>query len=104
MNQETVINKVLRDLKMVGLVDEISNGEFKPYLNMLYVAGWEQGKKSLGGHKKRKIELYDTRKNIKIPFDSIVVASHTIKDSIRTINRCLQSGIATKKGHVWSYR
>jgi hypothetical protein len=104
MNQETVINRVLRDMKMMGWTDEYSNGFIRPFLNYAYVAGWEQGKKSLGGHKKRKVELYDTRKNIKIPFDSIVVASHTIKDSVRTISRSLHSGIATEKGHIWSYK
>lgn len=108
MPQEVIIIKVLRDLKLFDLLGKEPTGEFKPdgyylpFLNMLYVAGYEKGKKALGGHRKRKIELHVTLKD-PVKFDSITEASVLTKESVRTIKRALHSGIPTKKNHVWKY-
>jgi hypothetical protein len=98
-----IINKILRDLKFMNLINEDVNGKIRPYLNMLYVVGFEQGKKSLGGHKKVKLELY-VWGVLKDSFDSEKEAAKITKDSETTIRRSLRSGIATKKGHIWKYK
>jgi hypothetical protein len=89
-------------MKLAEILDEQTGAEARLYLNLLYVSGWEQGKKYLGGHKKRKVELHNKEKVT--TFDSIVEAVKEIKDSESSIKRSLRTGQGTKKGHVWKYK
>lgn len=109
MIQEVIINKILRDLKQFELIPKDITGEFlpnelyRPFFNALFVAGWEEGKRSLGIAQEIKIEQCDRQgKKIK-EFDSILKAAKKVKCSDRLINRALKSGKPSRAGHIWRY-
>ena len=103
MNQEIVINKILRDLKMMGLVSEDTNGEFKPYLNAIWVASWEARGKELSSH--NDIPIIQLTKNGKLikEFPNIIQASKKAKYARGTIYTALKTGTLTRRGHLWRY-
>lgn len=88
--------------KLVLSVDEFMV-PLRTALDQAYAAGWGEGRKSLGGHRRVKIELY-VKDCLKDSFDSEKEASKITRDSESTIKRSLRSGIATKKGHIWKYK
>jgi hypothetical protein len=107
MIQEVVINRILRDMKMSGLISEETNGEVKVYLNAIYAAGYEQGieeeKEKFGKHREKKIIQYNMQNKIINEYDSILKAAKKVKCSDRLIARALESGKPTRARHLWKY-
>ena len=107
MKQDIVINRVLRDLKMVGLVNEDSSGEFRPFLNAIYVAAWEERGKAIGENirllKQRKINQYDSKGQFMEKHKTARIAARKAKHSLETIYKLLKSGDMSTKGHYWKY-
>jgi hypothetical protein len=103
MERDVIINKILRDLKAFELIKDDDCGHIRKHLELLYGAAWWEGRRSLGGHKRVKLELY-IYDIFKDSFDSEKEAVRISKDSEMTIKRSLRSGRATKKGHIWKYK
>lgn len=104
MKQEIVVNKILRDLKFMGLVSEDTNGEFKPFLGAIYVAGYEERGKELAAH--NNIPIIQLTKNGKLikEFPNIIQASKKAKYARGTIYTALKTGTLTSRGHLWRYK
>jgi hypothetical protein len=103
MEQDIVVNKILRDLKLMGLVSEDSNGEFKPYLNALYIAGWEQARIEFAARTNKPVTQYNIDHVPIDDFPSIEIAAKTLKVSRETIARAIKTKQKTAKGHYWAF-
>lgn len=109
MNQEITIIRILRDLKFLDLIvkditgEFLPDGEYKPFLNAIYTAGYEEGRRSLGIAQERKIEQFNRQGEKIKEFDSILKAAKKVKCSDRLISRALKSGKPTRSGYIWKY-
>jgi hypothetical protein len=104
MNQEVCINRILRDMKMAGLISEEANGEVKIYMNAAYVAGIEEGVRQGHANFKREIILCNPQGIQVDEFESIAEASRRRRVSIRTINNALYRSSTSRDGYQWRYK
>ena len=103
MDQEIVINKVLRDLKLFGIINEGTEGEARKHLTLLAQACWEQGTKHYGKANGRKIIQYDRYGNKIGEFENQLKAAIAVGYTDHAILRSLKSGRATREHHYWKY-
>jgi len=105
---QRAVNKVLRDMKMHGLITldeygEVRSGEARFFLNALWVAGLEEGnRKQYAGFKKTVI-LYNTEGIEVDRFESVAEASRRKHISIKTIYQALTRNSISRNGHYWRY-
>jgi hypothetical protein len=103
MERDVVLNRILRDMKMSGLISEESNGDVKIYLNAVYVAGLEAGKKSLG-HGSKIIQQFDRSGNLINTFSSLKEAALKTKVTCNGIYKAISQERPTSKGYIWKYK
>lgn len=108
MERDVVLNRILRDMKMSGLISEDSNGYVKIYLNAAYVSGVESGieieRGKFGKHRERKIVQYNINMIKIAEYDSILKAAKKMKCSDRILNVALKYGTLTRAKHIWKYK
>jgi hypothetical protein len=104
VKQEIVINKILRDLKFMGLVSENIDGEFKVYLNALWVAGWEQARKEFAERTNKSVYQYDINNIFLKEYKSIQNAADQLKVHRETIARAIKTKKLTAKNHLWKFK
>jgi hypothetical protein len=104
MKQEVLINKILRDLKLMGLVSEDTNGEFKPYLNALYAAGWEQARIEFAERTRKPVLQFNINNEFLKEYPSIEEAGKQLKVSRETIARAIKTNHLTSKRHFWRFK
>lgn len=103
MEQDKVVNRVLRDLKLQGLISEDANGEVKIYLNAIWVASLEERTRELSAHNEKRVIQYN-EEGVKIAeYGSIAEASKKTKYGITGLYSAVLRGTLTKKGHIWKY-
>ena len=103
MDQEVAVNRVLRDLKMLGLISEESNGEVKVFLNALVVVGIEIRSKEISKGTWKKVFQFDSKGNKIGEYVSAMEAARKTKSDRKVIERHSKTGKITRKGHYWSY-
>lgn len=103
MDQEKTVNAILRDLKMIGLIEEESTGEFRPYLMALWTAGWEEGILNVSQHASRPVGQYNLEGKLLNTFRSVKKAAEVTHFSTRGIFEALQRGTPTRQGWFWRY-
>jgi len=101
MDKDVCINRVLRDMKLQGLISEEANGEVKIYLNAVWVAGYEHKTKELGYLHRKGVIQYDANWKEIRRFEGIKVASIKVRCDNLTIERAIKSGKLTRKRHYW---
>jgi hypothetical protein len=108
MEQEKVINKVLRDFKLFGLIvsDETGiprTGEYRFLLNALYVAAWEESRKDTYGHGNKPIAQVNKEGKIINIYRSTIEASKKTGYTPNGIHKALQRQSTTRQGWIWKY-
>lgn len=104
MTQHEIISKILRDMKACGLIDPDYAGEARVYLNAVYVASWEQCRKDLLAHNKKKVAQYNLEGELLNTFDSIDEAERLTGHKRDVIYESIRFERPTRKGqHVWQY-
>ena len=104
MDREIVVNKILRDLKFMGLVSEDTNGEFKPFLGALFVAGYEQARIEFAARTKKPVVQYNINMEFLKEYDGIEDAAKALKVSRETIARAIRTSRLTSKNHFWKFK
>jgi len=102
VDQDKTVNRVLRDLKMMGLIEEDAGGELRPYLNALFVSGWEVGYKEINQHGNKTIGQYDKRGNLFQTYKSRKEAAKLTGFSVSGIYKSVIKG-RPLKGWYWHY-
>jgi len=103
MNQDRAVSMILRDLTMMGLIPEESKGEIRPYLNALWVAGWEKGRESVVSPYCKQLGQYNKAGKLINTFKSIEEASRQTGFSTRGIHVSMQENRAMRQGWVWKH-
>jgi hypothetical protein len=103
MERLTVINRALRDLKMFGLIDPDYVGEVRPFLNAVYIAGWEKGRSNRGHRIAKRIGQYTEDKELFQTFRSLADAAKMTGFSQRAIYKSMELKRPMKQGWTWKY-
>lgn len=107
MEQEVVINKILRDLKAVEIISEENGGRARPFLNAIWVAGYEYAmhEERKNNNRERPVLQYDINNKFLHEYRSIIAACRELGYVRNTvILRALKTGTLTQKRHLWKYK
>jgi hypothetical protein len=104
MDQDKVVNKILRDMKLMGIIPEEMSGDARPYLNAIWVASYEQRTKELlAHHKKAVIQFNRTGQEIS-SFPSVVEAALANHCSRDVVDDSITGRVPmTRKGYYFRY-
>jgi hypothetical protein len=104
MNQDLLINKVLRDLKQFGLINEEDSGKVKFHLNLLCTAIWEGARKELLNHNSKPVTQFNRKGEIIAEYPSIKEAAKFNHCHRAVIDEAIACGRITEKGHIWKHK
>jgi hypothetical protein len=111
MDQEKVVNRILRDLKQFDLIakditGEPRTGEYRIFLNALWVAAWEEGIHSVKqyNNRQRAVEQLDINGKKLNEFISIAEAVKKTGAGKNVIGKSVKFGTHTQKNHIWRYK
>jgi hypothetical protein len=108
MDQETTVNRVLRDMKLARLItlDEVGDeriAEMRVLCNAIYTAGWEEKNKAWADKRSIPVVQCDKKGKPIQRFHNVLIASRKTKYNRVTIYTSLKSGKPTQRGHIWKY-
>ena len=111
MEQGKAVNKILRDMKMFGFIDENDEGEVRILLNALWVAGNELGNKE--GHElvarrqtkhwDKLVIQFDKSGNRIAKYSSVTEAANELKCTRDGLYKAITKRTPTKKGYIWMF-
>jgi hypothetical protein len=111
MDQDKTVNRILRDLGQFGLVvkdvtGEPKTGEYRIFLNALWVAAWEEGIHSVKqyNNRQRAVEQLDMNSKKLNEFISIAEAVKKTGEGKNVIGRSIKFNSLTQKKHIWRYK
>lgn len=103
MDLDSIVNRVVRDMKMAGLISDDYTEDVKIYIRAAYTAGWEERSSELTAHNKKKVYQFNSEGQQIGEYDSIAEASKKTKLGIAGLYSAVLRGTLTKKGHYWQY-
>jgi hypothetical protein len=111
MEQGRAVNKVLRDMKLFGFIDERDEGDVRILLNALWVAGNESGNKEghdiiarkQSKHLDKPVIQFDKSGNRIAEYSSVTEAANEIKCTRDGLYKAIKKRTPTKKGYIWMY-
>jgi hypothetical protein len=103
MEQDKVVNRVLRDMKLMGVISEDTNGEIRPYLNALFVAGWEVGWLDAHQTTAKAIGQYDLNGKLICSYKSLKEACKKTGFSKNGILHSMKFEVPTRQKWFWRY-
>jgi len=103
MDNERAVNKVLRDMKQIGLIVEENGGIARVFLNALFVAGLEEGKKKGYASNKKTVILYDKAGKELKRYESAEEAARQRKCGVRGIYNSIYRNAEIHHGNYWKY-
>lgn len=103
MDQEKIVNRMLRDLKQFGLLVEDTANDVRPYLNAMFVAGWEQGWLDAHQTTAKAIGQYNLEGRLVNTFSSLRDACRKTGFSKSGIQHSMTHNIPTRQRWLWKY-
>lgn len=103
MEQDKAVNHILRDLKFAELIDAEMVPYIRPYLQALWVIGWEQGRLEINQHTNKQIGQYDQRGQLIQVFKSRIEAAKKTGFSEKGIYLAMVRQTPTKQGWTWKF-
>ena len=103
MKQDVVVNRTLRDLKLMGLIEEEASGEMRPFLNAIFVAGWENGYHDSHQTTAKTIGQYDLTGKLIKTYPSLKQACKITGFSKSGIQHSMIHNIPTRQRWYWRY-
>jgi hypothetical protein len=103
MEKDIAVNRIVRDMRMGKIICEDCIGEVRRYVDLAWVAGWENGSKEIFHHSNKPIGQYDRRGKLINVFKSRKEASAKTHFSEKGIYNAMCRGTATKQGWTWKY-
>lgn len=108
MNQDKIINHILRDLKLFELISkditgEFRSGEMKPYLQAVYTAAYENGWLDAHQTTAKAIGQYNMEGKLIATFPSLRQACKATGFSKSGIQHSMKTNIPTRQRWVWKY-
>lgn len=103
MDQYKTVNRVLRDLKMMGIISEDVTGEIRPFLLAIWASGWEESRKEQYGHGSKPIGQYSETGKLLNIYRSQREAAQRTGFTPDGIVKAMHRGTPTKQGWLWRY-
>ena len=108
MEQDKAINRVLRDIKQFDLIakdilGEVKSGEIRYFLNVLYVAGWEEGYRTINQHGNKTIGQYNKSGKLIKTYKSLKEAARLSGFSVKGIYNSITRNKLMRQGWTWKY-
>jgi len=103
MEQQQVVNKIIRDLKMAGLIDPVYTTDVRPFLEQLWVTGWEKGRNDALANHTKKVAQYSRDGKLLNTFGSMRSAAKITGHSYDSIYESILFERITRKGYKWTY-
>ena len=103
MDEEITVNRIVRDLKMQGLICEDCTEEVKFHIRLAYIAGWEEAHFDKYNAEEKEVFQYDRMGNLITSYPSVTKAAKTLKCTRDGMYKAIKKGTPTKKGYIWKY-
>jgi NUMOD1 domain len=103
MEKDTAVNRIVRDMRMGGIICEDCIGEVRKYVDLAWVAGYENGRHIEFGHGSKRIGQYDKNGNLLNIFGSQKEAARKTGFTANGIYKAMMNGRRTKQGWTWKY-
>jgi hypothetical protein len=103
MEKDIAVNRIVRDMKMGGIICEDCLGEVRKYVDLAWVAGYENGRKQVNQHGNKPIGQYDKKGKLVNTFKSRIEAARMTHFSEAGIKRSMEEERPTKQGWIWKY-
>lgn len=104
MDFDTVIERVLYELRIQGLTQLEFNSRVRVYLQQVYAAGFNEGLKHSTKRYIKPVAIYDNEGNFVDRFESVQDASRKLGLSDSTIHRSLKyPNKHHAGGYTWKY-
>lgn len=107
MIQKEVIDKVIQEMSLRGMIDRIMSKEQESsmefYLGMVYGAGYDEGRKYQSRRNWKKIGQYDDEGNLIKVFASATIAAKAVNGHRDNITRAARGGRVRANGYKWKY-
>ena len=104
MDNERVVNKILRDVKMEGLVIESDAPFLRKYINAAFVAGTEEGRRKGYAAFKKTVILIDIKGDVIREFESAEEAARQMKVGVRGIYNSIHRNLKVHHKNYWKYK
>jgi hypothetical protein len=104
MKQETVINSVLRDMKLQKLITEDDSESVEAFLNQIWMIAWQERTRMLTAHRKRKIYQFNREGDKVGEFESIRDAAKANGISRDMIDDSVSGRTAYTRKHGYYFR
>ncbi len=104
MEREICINRVLRDMRLLGIIPEDNIGDARIYANAIWVASYEERTRELLAHNKKKVVQYNRGDQEIATFSSIAEAARANKCSRDVVDDSITGRVEiSRKGYYFRY-
>lgn len=103
MDNERAVNKVLRDMKSIGIIIEENGGIARVFLNALFVAGLEEGKRKGYAAFKKTVYYFDKNGKLLSEYESAEEAARRNKVGVRGIYNSIYRSTKIHHRNYWKY-
>lgn len=104
MDNERTVNKILRDIKMEGLVSDSGAPFLRKYINAAFVAGNEEGRKKGYAANKKTVILLNRSGAIIREFESAEEAARQMRVGVRGIYNSIYRKSEIHHRNYWKYK
>lgn len=103
MEQDKAVNRILRDMKLMNIIPEDTDGSIRPYLNALFVAGWEKGYLESHQTTAKTIGQYNLTGKLIATYPSLKDACKKTGFSKNGILHSMTHNVPTRQKWTWKY-
>ena len=103
MEKDIAVNRIVRDMRIGGIICEDCIGEVRKYVDLAWVAGYENGRFEIDQRSNKKIGQYDRRGILINVFKSRKEAAKMTHYTERAIYNSMYRGAVNKHGWNWKY-
>lgn len=104
MDKDKAVNKIIRDLRQTGIIEEENIGIIRMHLGFLYTAGWDEGHHKSIYYNNKEVYQCDKDGHILNSYKSATDAAKSLNCTRETIYIALAEKRMTRKGHYWKHK
>lgn len=104
MEQDKVVNKVLRDIRTSFKMTDGEVGILRQHLNYVYGAGWDNGHHKIIHYANKEVYQCNKEGYIVASFKSATDAANILRCDRTTIYLAIAEKRMTRKGYYWRHK
>jgi hypothetical protein len=103
MNQHIAVQKMMVNIKIISEIPEDCYSELRDYLKQMYVVGYDEARKELCAHNKKRIGQFNKQGHLLNDFASLREAAKKTGFKEPGLYSAVLRGNVTRQGHLWKY-